>query len=140
MPSARVGTGELAWVLPLAAAWHAGFCFHMVEPFLFSWERARASGNPSFSCCSARSLHLVLPLFFFFSHIGEPPDTPPEVPFLGHGRGKTKSLTILSLDSNVTFAVRLLHLLSYSALPQFSMRSAPLSPCQFFLPSLLFSL
>lgn len=35
MPSARVGTGELAWVLPLAAAWHAGFCFHMLNPFSF---------------------------------------------------------------------------------------------------------
>lgn len=57
--STSSGIGELRWILPLASALHVVFCFHRVEPFLR--ESAKASGNPSLSCRSGLSLHLLLP-------------------------------------------------------------------------------
>lgn len=131
--STSLGTGGLAWNLPLASVFHVVFCFHRVEPFLSNWEIAKASRHPSLSCCSARSLHLLLPspLLFYWSHTGIS-----EVPMV-YPRGplpwtpscmeeeKLSLLPFLVLDSSITFSVRQLQLLSNLVLTRFPWAPPP---------------
>lgn len=74
---------------------------HLLCSFLLShgWTLSLSLGEcqslwkpfPLLLLCSLFHLLLPSPLFFYFSHTGDPPRFAAEVPCLGHGRGKIKS-------------------------------------------------